>query len=806
MSSDFEWHFGDEFPEEDTEEKQTNQAIWRRWLPWLLALAVIVGGSYAWWRGRQRNLTQAEAQVRQVAELELRALAEGDRELYLGFQDYYDRSWKKAQEAYFDTGGLPLPLHGVTASIDTSVESARIVGDRAQVEVLYTATLPSGEEATFRALRFYHLRDEGRWLHTSLDPEAGGIIKTFVLDDIEITAFERDAEWIDPLTTSVVAGAYRFCRLASCRRSLALELNLAANLEDAAEPDDATLPAPFLVGAPENDAARAAWEASLGQFLVDQLVTRETRPGSEDDHHGALFEERLRAWLKAELGVGEPVALDRERVREALEDGDLVPTWALWRMQPDDPDRSLAATQIDLLLVSIEEEYGAAAVAGLVHSLRGADHLSDVLGSIGGLRESTIEDRYLIHLREQTAPSADDLATFTTYDLLVGCEEYDELGQVQTLWGWRLDHPEAALLSARSRDEGFTPISWAPPGDKLLVGRQPGRGDGLSVLHAGSTEPEDLHLPNGARAVSQFGIGPSGWSADGSRLAYRLHRTSPEPPVSESRIRHLGTGEDVALNGDFVAWSPLGARLLYTRRSGVERPRSDSASDSATTRSFFVAQEDGSGDRWIGDGHTATWSSSGDQIAYVNTKSALTIYDVASGLRTTRLEADSLQERLGFALTFSQPYRRAPITLAWSPDAKWGAVGVYQGGSDGKEEGAILLLGAHEHWVLRRTAGAIYDLAWASHGRWLRALVVGEEWFASVVIGRDGTLVLKEELALATWSPDGQYLAVTRFSGDGSNLEIVQGESGRRQRIAVPGHCRPPVWNPRAPLAPSALQ
>lgn len=806
MSSDFEWHFGDEFPEEDTEEDQTNQPIWRRWLPWLLALVVIAGGTYAWWRGRQRNLTQAEAQVRQVAELELRALAEGDRELYLGLQDYYDRSWKRAQEAYFDTGGLPLPLHGASTSVTTSVESARIVGDRAQVEILHTATLPSGEEASFRALRFYHLRDDGRWLHTSVDPDVGGIIRTFVLDDIEITAFERDAEWIDPLTTNVVAGAYRFCRLASCRRSLSLELNLAANLEDAAEPDDATLPAPFLVGAPENEAARAAWEASLGQFLVDQLVARETRPGSEDDHHGALFEERLRAWLKAEIGIGEPVVPDLELVRGALEHGGLVPTWALWRVPPDDPDRSLAAAQIDLLLTSIEEDYGAPAVAGLVHALRGADHLSDVLGSIGGLRGSTIGDRYLIYLREQAAPSTDDLAAFATYDLLVGCEEYDEQGQLQTLWGWRPDRPEDALLSARSVDEGFTPISWAPTGVELLIGQQPGYGNGLSVLRAGSSEAEELHLPNGARAANQYGIGPSGWSAAGSHLAYRLHRTSPEPPVSESRVRHLGTGEDVALNGDFVAWSPLGTGLLYARASRVETPWSDSASDGNTAWGFFVAQEDGTGDRWIADGHAAAWSPDGDQIATISTESALRVYDIASERRTTLLASDALQEALGFAPTLSRRYMGRPVNLAWSPDGELIAVGAHSAGDEAPQEGAILLAKDGEHRVLRREAGLIYDIAWASHGRWLRALVVGEDWFASVVIGRDGALVLEERDGLTTWSPDGEYLAVTRFSDKGSNVEVVELESGERHQIDVPGQCQPPVWNPRAPLASNALQ
>lgn len=806
MSSDFEWHFGDEFPEKENEEERTHKPVSRRWLPWLVALLVVAGGAGAWWRGRQRNLAEAEAQVRQVAQLELRALAEGDRELYLSLQDYYDRSWKKAQEAYFDTGALPLPLHGATTSVSTSVESARIVGDGAQVEIVYTATLPSGEEASFRALRFYRLRDGGRWLHTSVDPEVGGRIKTFVLDDIEITAFERDAGWIDPLTTDVVAGAYRFCRLASCRRSLSLELNLAANLEEAAEPDDATLPAPFLVGAPENEAARAAWEASLGQFLVDRLVARETRPGPEDDHHGALFEERLRAWLKAELDIGEPASPDLELVREALEDGDLVPTWALWRVGPDDPDRPLAAAQIDLLLTSIEEEYGAPAVAGLVHSLRGADHLSDVLGSVGGLRWSTIEDRYLIYLREQTAPSRDDLAAFDTYDLLLGCEEYDELGRIRPIWGWRLDRSEATLLSARSMDEGFTPISWAPAGTELLMEQQPGTGQTLSVLYAGSPEPEDLQLPNGARPIGSYWLGMSGWSADGSRLAYRLYPEAPESPVPGSRIVNVRTGEEVVLDGDFFGWAPRGARLLYATGSGVETPRSDSASDSRTAWGFFMAQQDGTAARWIGEGHTAAWSPNGDQIATVSAEPALRVYDVPSGRTTTLLASDALQETLGFAPTLSRTYLARSVTLAWSPDGESIAIGVYRGGDDGPEEGAILLVGDEEHQVLRRTAGTIYDLAWASHGRWLRAIVVGQEWFASAVIGRDGGLILEEENALTTWSPDGQYLAVTRFSGEGSNVEIVEGESGRRYQIDVPGHCQPPLWNPRAPLASTPLR
>jgi hypothetical protein len=535
-------------------------------------------------------------------------------------------------------------------------------------------------------------------------------------------------------------------------------------------------------------------------------VARETRPGSEDDHHGALFEERLRAWLKAELGIGDPVSPDLELVREALENGSLVPTWRLWHVRSDDPEGPVAAAEIDLMLTFLEDEYGAPTVAKLVHSLRDADHLAEVLGGVGGERWSAVEDRLLTYLREQTVASKDSLAAFASYDLLVACDQFAEMSHIRDLWGWRFDRTEATLLATRSAEEGFTPIYWAPGGTQLLIQREPGYGDGLSVLHAGSTEAQALQLPTGARPINQYRLGASGWSADGSHLAYLLYRGGPGSPAPESRIMNAGTGEEFALEGDFVAWSPQDSWLLYSRDSRVGTPWSDSASGSATRRGFFVAQEDGTGARWIGDGQVAAWSPLGDQIATISSEPALVIYNVASGLRTTRLGADSLQEALGFALTFSQPYRRTPVTLAWSPDGTSVTVGAYHGGDDGREEGAILLVGANQHHVLRRTAGAIYDLAWASQGRWLRALVVGEEWFASIVIGRDGSLAMEEERALAAWSPDGQHLAVTRFTGEGRNVEIVEAETGRRRHIGVPGECQPPVWNPRAPLASDALQ
>lgn len=376
MSSDFEWHFGDEFPDDEPEEKQAERPRWRRLAPWILTLLVVAAGATMWWRGRQRTLVQAEAQVQQVARLEFRALLEGDEELFLSLQDPSDRSWKAAQAAYLDSAALPLPLQGLTTPVSTTVESARVVGDRARVEIRHAAPLPSGEEASFYAIRFYRYTNDGRWLHTRAESDAGGNTVTVVVstrtssgpvDEIRITGLQQDADWIDPLASRLLNVAQRFCNLTSCQQDPSLELNLAANLEEAAEPEDLTLAAPFLVGAPENDAAQAAWEASLREFVVDLLVTREIGSRVEGDRAGELVEERLRAWLKAKLGVSQPVAPDLEVVREALETDAWIPAWNLWHVSRD--DRRLAAGEIDLMLAYLEEEHGATPVAELLRPL-----------------------------------------------------------------------------------------------------------------------------------------------------------------------------------------------------------------------------------------------------------------------------------------------------------------------------------------------------------------------------------------------------------------------------------------------------
>ncbi len=844
MSSDFEWRFGDEFPEERGQGEEGAQRAWRRWLPWLLALLVLIGGIYAWWRDRQRNLTQAEAQVRQVAQLELRALDEDDGELYLSLQDPADRSWKEAQEAYLETRGLPLPLQGFTSPVSTTVESARIVGERAQVVIIHRATLPSGEKATFRAVRFYRHTSDGRWLHTKLDASYGGHDVVFVSDDLEIAIFANDPIRMDSLARQLADLPYRFCSLAPCKRyspfgidstsdpdkarglpavvgfDTTLNVSLAANLEEGAEADDLVLPASFLVGAPTNAAAQTAWEASLGKFLVDHLITRQIGPRPADKHGGALVEERLRARFKAELEVSKPVSPNLALVRDALDHEAWIPLWRLWQMEPDDPDRPLAAAEIDLLMAFIEEELSPSAVAELLHPLREASSTEQLLNHVPWAElldsvpeasrseqllspvpwpaRSSVELQFPAYVREQTAPSSDDLSAFASYDLLIGCSEEAQAFRAAELWGWRLGSAKPVLLSARPPDEALVPISWSPDGTVLLQ-RGSRSTPGYFLLQTGGDALKRLAVPDGAAPYPGY-MGPSGWSPDGSRLAYRVaFYESPSSFDVETRIVDLETGDETRLEGQFIAWSPDGSTLLYAQPSG---PASESEAwlSEAAVHDFFVAQGDGTALRRVGEGYAAAWSPGGPggrQIATISTEQALVAYDLAAGNSTTLLDRDTLGETLGFTRTSSAASDR-PFRLAWSPDGEWIAIGVTQLDNQGGIESIILLARPGEHRLLRQAFGRIVDLSWGPNGQWVHLFAYHGDQIWTSLIELDGSIRLREENAMVTWSPGGERLALTRFGEEGPDLQIVDIGSGERQKLDLPGTCWSPIWNPRS--------
>ena len=408
MSIEYEWHFSEASSSSEPADRDgPDRPRWRRWLALALVGVLLLGaGLYVWWRLSRAALAQVEQDVAAVARLEMQALDDGDIELYMSLQDGDDPQWLERQRSLAVAGeAMPPPLPGLTASVSATVEHALVIGERARVEIVRQAGPPGGEQFPFRAVRFYRLVAEGRWMHTTSDPEYAGRTLVWVGPRNDLAGHLVESDLLDQSAPELELTADAFCGLFSCPDGIRFALAFTGTL-DTPKTQLGVLPAPHLVGVPDDDAARAVWVRAAREHLVDVMFDQVV-----GDAGGGFIGAGLRAWVEESVGVAQPRQPDVDLVLQAAAEGNLPMLSALWEGSVSEAQRVLAENEVALMLAFIEREYGRGRVVKLLETAAQASSLDAWVQTALDSDLPTFERAWLNYLYREASISADNAST-----------------------------------------------------------------------------------------------------------------------------------------------------------------------------------------------------------------------------------------------------------------------------------------------------------------------------------------------------------------------------------------------------------
>ena len=401
MSVDLDWRYRrDTFDQPPAGSPKGRRRRWRKWVTLLAAVVVLVAlGAFSYWRARRAWLEQTAADVRAVAQLEMRALADGDVELYLSLQDGADAVWLEAQRAHW-LSGCPLlpPAPGFTVTLPATIELPIVIGDRARVEVVRLAGPPGEEPHPFRSVAFYRQVADGRWVHTAPDPDYGGRVLVWVGPRNDLAGYIVQTELLAQLAMELETTTATFCGLFPCPDGLRFTLAFTDTLGEQ-RAAIAVLPAPHLAGVPDNEGARAIWvqaiKGHLANLMLDEVVGRLV---------GGFIEASLRHRVKEYLRAGPSHQLDPVLLAQAVAEGRLLGLVALWEQAVADDQTALAEDEAALLVRFVEQAYGPEGVASLLAQIGTASSLEALLRDALGADLASFEKRWLDYVHQEVAP------------------------------------------------------------------------------------------------------------------------------------------------------------------------------------------------------------------------------------------------------------------------------------------------------------------------------------------------------------------------------------------------------------------
>lgn len=400
MAVDFEWRSDQgqpgHTPPVSDEPQRWN---WRRWAFIVVVLLVAAAlGFFLWRRGRLQTLAEFEQAVVEVAQLELRALADGDTELYMSLQDSADAEWYAGQQARAQAGEpLPPPLPGLIASPPLTFEHPIVIGDRARVEFIRLAGRQPEPASPFRGVAFYRRLPDGHWVHTAPDADYGGRVLVWTGPRNSLAGHIVNTKLMEQLASELELRADLFCTLLTCAPDLRFSLSLTGTLENVCTYPATVLPAPHLVGAPDDDSAKILWAETLRGIMAEQMLARTVGEPS-----GGLVGAALRMKVSQYLDAAPTAVLpDPIALGEALSQGQLPSPAQLWATESSEQADPLAAGEAMLLADFVEQHYGREGVAALLRATAEAASWDALLQTALGTDAASFEQQWLDYLSVQ---------------------------------------------------------------------------------------------------------------------------------------------------------------------------------------------------------------------------------------------------------------------------------------------------------------------------------------------------------------------------------------------------------------------
>jgi hypothetical protein len=295
MSVQFEWQSGRDDGQWETiaQADRRRRFRWLRQVPvwgWVITLVALVAlgavGYVAAQRRYEEMHRQVEFQIQGVIDLEARAFAEGDMDLFLDQQDVTSPDWYEQQKlrvrpdciaraAFLSVTEEEKARDTCAPVLPAKVQSVDLQGDVAWVEVI------EGQHPV-RRIRFYRQTDLG-WKQTAPQPRFWKTAIRVQYGNLFIQYHKRDAPYVESLEEHIARTVASVCATTYCPAANTLVVDFSAESPVYASPYLVAEPAsqgrdwlyvssPWLAGIPANmsvdETDEGAWD---GEYL-DELT------------------------------------------------------------------------------------------------------------------------------------------------------------------------------------------------------------------------------------------------------------------------------------------------------------------------------------------------------------------------------------------------------------------------------------------------------------------------------------------------------------------------------------------------------